>query len=85
MDFLYKTLRLPSKPSVQYQRKGGKWYKREAGETSWILGNANVQKVLSNEFKGKNALFFYSNTAKIGAVLLLIGGATFFFRYKNKK
>jgi hypothetical protein len=83
-DLLYKNLRLPSVSNAQYQRRNGVWYKRTDGTKSWIVGDSNVQKVLSNQYKGKSALFFYSNTAKITAVLLLVGGATLYFKRKGK-
>ena len=84
MELLYKLLRLPSKPDTQYQRRKGIWYKRKDGDKTWSVGDSNVQKVLSNQYKGKSALFFYSNTVKIGAVVLLVGAATMYFKRKGK-
>ncbi len=84
MNFIYKTLRLPSVADAQYQRRNGIWYKRNVGDKTWSVGDSNVQKVLNNQFKDKGFLFFYSNTVKISAILLLVGGASLYFKRKRK-
>lgn len=69
---LYKTLYLANNPNAEYQRRGAVWFKRPIGSKQmWIKVDANGQQVLNNVYQGKNALFFYSNTALIGGALLI--------------
>lgn len=81
---LYKTLFLKNNPNAEYQRRKGVWYKRPIGSKQmWYKVDSNGQQVLSNVFQGKNALFFYSNTAIVGGALL-IGLAGYMFWRKRQ-
>ena len=81
---LYKTLYLNANPNAEYQRRKGTWFKRAIGSKEmWRKVDRNGQNVLNNVYAGKNALFFYSNTA------LLLGasaiGLVAFMYYRKSK
>jgi len=83
MDFLYKTILFPKNPTFEYRRVNGVWQKRKKGEKEFKVADANAQKVLSNEYKNKSFLFFYSNTVKFGVLAVALIGATMFFKRKK--
>ena len=72
MEWLYKKLNYSKNPDFEYQRRNGIWFRRKKGTlTAFVKGDENVQKVLNNAYKDKSPLFFYSETAVIGGLILL--------------
>ena len=69
---MYKTLYLKANPNFEYQRRGGNWVKRPKGtKGSWYPLDANGNRVLSETYSDKPALFFYSNNFFIGGAIVL--------------
>lgn len=81
---LYKTLYLNNNPNAEYQRRNGLWFKRAIGSKEmWRKVDGSGQQVLNNAYQGKNALFFYSNTALLGGALAI--GLVGLMIYRKRK
>jgi hypothetical protein len=84
INMLYKTLYLANNPNAEYQRRNGVWFKRPIGTKQiWVKVNTEGQRILSNVYKDKNALFYYSNTALILGVSAI--GLLGYMYYRKKK
>ena len=83
---MYKTLYLQANPNFEYQRRGGVWFRRPIGtKTAWTKPDANGNKVLTEVYGNKPALFFYSTNVFIGGAIVLgvVGYLVFKKRGKN--
>jgi hypothetical protein len=83
---IYQTFYSKDNPKAEYQRRGGVWYKRAIGTNEVFVPVANeYQQHLESTFKKKfGILFQYSTQAKIGAVVLLIGGYIAYRKFLKK-
>ena len=83
---LYRTLYFPENPKAEYQRIGGRWYKRAIGTNDVFVPVAKeYQKYMESYFQKRYGfLFQYSNKAKIGAVALLGLGVYAYFKFYRK-
>jgi hypothetical protein len=83
---IYQTFYSKDNPKTEYQKRSGVWYKRAIGTNEvFIPVDKKYQQNLDNKFKKKFGLFFqYSTQAKVGAVVLLIGGFIAYRKYFKK-
>ena len=69
---IYQTLYFPANPNAEYNRRGGKWFKRLKGSQEPFLPVApENQKYVEQYFKDFPMLYQYTTMAKIGGVLAI--------------
>jgi hypothetical protein len=69
---IYQTLYLPANPNAEYNRRGGRWYKRLKGsQEPFAPVEANNQKYVEAYFKDYPMFYPYTTMTKIGGVLAI--------------
>jgi hypothetical protein len=69
---IYQTLYLPANPNAEYNKRGGKWYKRpKASSEPFYLVDAQNQKYVEAYFKDHPMFYQYTTMTKIGGVLAI--------------
>lgn len=69
---IYQTLYLPANPNAEYNRRGGRWYKRlKASDLPFEPVEAKNQKYVEAYFKDYPMFYQYTTMTKIGGVLAI--------------
>jgi hypothetical protein len=68
---IYKTLYLKGNPNAEYQKRNSVWYKRAIGsKEAWYKVDQKGSNMLNNAYKSKSFIYFYSNVALFGGVVI---------------
>jgi hypothetical protein len=81
---IYQTLYLPANANAEYNRRGGKWFKRIKGSQNPFLPVApENQKFVEQYFNDFPMFYQYTTMAKIGGALAIGGLVYAIIKYRQ--
>lgn len=83
---LYRTFYLPDNPKAEYQRRGGRWYKRAIGTKDVFTPVADKNQAYMESYFSKRYgfLYQYTPTAKLGAIAIVGLGVFAYLKFYKK-